>query len=152
MYAATEGKDTNWWRSIHQDRLLRFLRWQTECVKDCIGSPWMALKLAKPRQPPWRQDEPRARSQHIDGFHTDGLGRGDGTSCSRTQERPWLDPCIGDGALVAEMAELGVERDRILALDIADMEMLEPMTNWHVPRGGSISSSGLKSRAIAWTT
>ena len=50
MYAATEGKDTNWWRSIHQERLLRFFRWQTECVKDCVGSPWMALNLAKPRR------------------------------------------------------------------------------------------------------
>lgn len=49
-YAVTEGKETNWWRSIHQDRLLRFFGWQTECVKNCIGSPWMALKLAKPRR------------------------------------------------------------------------------------------------------
>lgn len=31
----------------------------------------------------------------------------------------WLDPCVGDGALVLEMAKLGVERGRILALDIA---------------------------------
>lgn len=35
------------------------------------------------------------------------------------KEGLWLDPCVGDGAIVKEMAELGVERERILALDIA---------------------------------
>lgn len=49
-YAVTEGKDTNWWRQIHQDRLLRFFKWQSQCVANCVGSPWMALKLAKPHR------------------------------------------------------------------------------------------------------
>ncbi len=49
-YAVTEGKDTNWWRGIHQDRLLRFLKWQSQCVTKCVGSPWMALKIAKPHR------------------------------------------------------------------------------------------------------
>lgn len=31
----------------------------------------------------------------------------------------WLDPCVGDGAFVVEMSTFGVERDRILAVDIA---------------------------------
>jgi hypothetical protein len=47
-HALTENKDSKWWRSIHQDRVLRFLKWQTKCVQDFDGSPWMALKQAKP--------------------------------------------------------------------------------------------------------
>ncbi|WP_185868058.1 Eco57I restriction-modification methylase domain-containing protein [Variovorax sp. DXTD-1] len=31
----------------------------------------------------------------------------------------WLDPCLGDGAFVAEMAALGIAKDHILALDIS---------------------------------
>jgi adenine-specific DNA-methyltransferase len=31
----------------------------------------------------------------------------------------WLDPCLGDGAFVAEMAAIGIAKDRILALDIS---------------------------------
>jgi adenine-specific DNA-methyltransferase len=31
----------------------------------------------------------------------------------------WLDPCVGDGAFVAEMSALGVPRERIRALDIS---------------------------------
>lgn len=37
-------------------------------------------------------------------------------------EAEWLDPCVGDGAFVAEMARLGVPLTRIRALDIS----LEP--------------------------
>jgi hypothetical protein len=48
QHALTENKDTKWWRGIHQDRLVRFFEWQTKCVQDSVGSPWMALKLAKP--------------------------------------------------------------------------------------------------------
>jgi hypothetical protein len=47
-HSLTENKHSKWWRRIHQDRLQRFLKWQTKCVQDCTGSPWMALKLAKP--------------------------------------------------------------------------------------------------------
>lgn len=36
-----------------------------------------------------------------------------------TSRSLWLDPCVGDGAFIAELAALGVRRDRILALDIA---------------------------------
>lgn len=47
-HSLTENKDSKWWRGIHQDRVLRFLKWQTKCVQDFAGSPWIALKLAKP--------------------------------------------------------------------------------------------------------
>lgn len=47
-HSLTENKHTKWWRGIHQDRVLRFLKWQAKCVQDFAGSPWMALKLAKP--------------------------------------------------------------------------------------------------------
>jgi len=49
-YALTECKGTNWWRGIHRERLLRFFKWQSECVDGCVGSPWMALKVAKPHR------------------------------------------------------------------------------------------------------
>lgn len=38
---------------------------------------------------------------------------GDAGNCA------WLDPCVGDGAFVAEMSAIGVPRERIQALDIA---------------------------------
>lgn len=47
-HSLTENKESKWWRGIHQDRVLRFLKWQTKCVQGCAGSPWMALKMAKP--------------------------------------------------------------------------------------------------------
>jgi adenine-specific DNA-methyltransferase len=36
----------------------------------------------------------------------------------RSQADLWLDPCVGDGAFVVEMAGAGIQRDRIRALDI----------------------------------
>lgn len=47
-HSLTENKDSKWWRGIQQERVLRFLKWQTKCVQDFAGSPWMALKVAKP--------------------------------------------------------------------------------------------------------
>ena len=47
-HAAAETKDSNRWRELHQDRLQRFFKWQEQCVAQCTGSPWMALKMAKP--------------------------------------------------------------------------------------------------------
>lgn len=47
-HSLTENRDSKWWRGIHQDRVLHFLKWQTKCVQDFAGSPWMALKVAKP--------------------------------------------------------------------------------------------------------
>jgi len=47
-HAVAETKETNRWRALHQDRLQRFFKWQEKCVMQCTGSPWMALKLAKP--------------------------------------------------------------------------------------------------------
>lgn len=47
-HALAENKNTKWWRGIHQERLIQFFKWQTKCVQDSAGSPWMALKLAKP--------------------------------------------------------------------------------------------------------
>lgn len=47
-HSLSPSKDSDWWKRIHQDRLLRFLKWQVKCVQDSGGSPWMALKIAKP--------------------------------------------------------------------------------------------------------
>lgn len=49
-HALSETKDTNRWRELHRERLKRFFNWQAQTVKDCVGSPWMALKLAKPHR------------------------------------------------------------------------------------------------------
>lgn len=48
--AAAESPHTHRWRSLHQKRLQRFFEWQRNCVVDdrSSGSPWMALKRAKP--------------------------------------------------------------------------------------------------------
>lgn len=47
-HSLTENRDSKWWKCVHQDRVLRFLKWQANCVQDSAGSPWMALKIAKP--------------------------------------------------------------------------------------------------------
>lgn len=48
--AAAESTYSHRWRSLHKERLQRFFEWQRKCVEDCfLGSPWMALKLAKPK-------------------------------------------------------------------------------------------------------
>ena len=47
-HALAEGRHTNRWRNLHEDRLIRFFQWQIERVRASAGSPWMALKLAKP--------------------------------------------------------------------------------------------------------
>lgn len=49
-HSLTENKDSKWWKRIHQDRVLRFLTWQARRVQEFQGSPWMALKLAKPHR------------------------------------------------------------------------------------------------------
>lgn len=36
------------WRNIHRPRLERFFRWQATSLARVEGSPWIALKLAKP--------------------------------------------------------------------------------------------------------
>lgn len=47
-HAISEHKDIKRWRKLHEDRLLRFFKWQSDCVRQTSGSPWMALKKAKP--------------------------------------------------------------------------------------------------------
>ncbi len=47
-HSLTDSKDSKWWGRLHQDRVLRFLQWQTKRVQEFGGSPWMALKLDKP--------------------------------------------------------------------------------------------------------
>ncbi|MDX9715925.1 MAG: hypothetical protein RBT67_00950 [Thauera sp.] len=47
-HSLTENKHSNQWRGLQKDRVLQFLRWQTKCVEGFAGSPWMALKIAKP--------------------------------------------------------------------------------------------------------
>lgn len=47
--AAAESPHTHRWRNLQKERLQRFFEWQRKCVQDCLlGSPWMALKHAKP--------------------------------------------------------------------------------------------------------
>lgn len=46
--ALQENQHTNRWRSLHKDRLVRFFEWQAERVTKSVGSPWIALKVAKP--------------------------------------------------------------------------------------------------------
>jgi hypothetical protein len=48
-HALAETQHTNRWRSLHQERLVRFFNWQAKRVKESVGSPWMALKIDKPR-------------------------------------------------------------------------------------------------------
>lgn len=47
-HSLIENRHSNRWRTLHQTRALNFLRWQTTRVEAFTGSPWMALKLAKP--------------------------------------------------------------------------------------------------------
>lgn len=47
--AAEDNKHTRRWHNLHKERLQRFFEWQMKCVESCLGSPWMALKLAKPQ-------------------------------------------------------------------------------------------------------
>jgi hypothetical protein len=47
-HSLADNKESKWWRGIQQARILSFLKWQTKSVQDFAGSPWMALKLAKP--------------------------------------------------------------------------------------------------------
>jgi len=48
QHSLADTTESQRWRELHKDRVLRFLRWQAKCVEDFNGSPWMALKLAKP--------------------------------------------------------------------------------------------------------
>lgn len=48
-HAVADSADAKRWRSIHEPRLRRFFQWQINRLeKTPVGSPWMALKLAKP--------------------------------------------------------------------------------------------------------
>ena len=49
-HSIAENKHSRTWKGIHHDRVIRFLKWQMKCVEDFSGSPWMALKIAKPRR------------------------------------------------------------------------------------------------------
>jgi hypothetical protein len=49
--AAAESGPMGIWRSIQRDRLQNLLAWKMERVRDCAGSPWAALKSAKPDRP-----------------------------------------------------------------------------------------------------
>lgn len=46
--SAAGGNHADRWRVIQQSRLVRFLDWQIATLKRATGSPWMALKEAKP--------------------------------------------------------------------------------------------------------
>ncbi len=50
-YAFVNGAAARTWRRIHGPRLARFLKWQADrAAEDIEGSPWMAIKIAKPRR------------------------------------------------------------------------------------------------------
>jgi len=42
--------DRPFWNGIQQQRLQNLLRWKQQQLDGCQGSPWMALKKAKPLQ------------------------------------------------------------------------------------------------------
>ncbi|MDC0721660.1 hypothetical protein [Nannocystis bainbridge] len=48
LHATSESPDIRRWRNLHGERLLRFFKWQSGCVERAAGSPWIALKKAKP--------------------------------------------------------------------------------------------------------
>ena len=48
QHAVADNRETNSWRNIHRPRLTRYFSWQERCLERSAGSPWMALKLAKP--------------------------------------------------------------------------------------------------------
>ncbi len=48
-HAAKETPEMNRWRSIQQKRLDRLFTWKQKLVRECSGSPWTAIKLAKPQ-------------------------------------------------------------------------------------------------------
>jgi hypothetical protein len=58
-HASAESKDAQTWRNIHLPRLRRFFAWQAGRLPDgLVGSPLMALKLAKPKPYMLVKDEP----------------------------------------------------------------------------------------------
>ncbi len=46
--AAKEDGAMNVWKSIQRKRLGQLLAWKQQTLADCIGSPWTAIKWAKP--------------------------------------------------------------------------------------------------------
>jgi hypothetical protein len=48
--AASESGKMQTWLSIQRQRLVQLLQWQKGIVEDSTGSPWIALKSAKPVQ------------------------------------------------------------------------------------------------------
>ncbi len=46
--AAKEGGAMDVWKSIQRRRLGQLLAWKQKKLADCIGSPWTAIKCAKP--------------------------------------------------------------------------------------------------------
>jgi len=46
--AAKEGGPRDIWKGIQRKRLLAILDWKRDLVESCMGSPWRALKCAKP--------------------------------------------------------------------------------------------------------
>jgi hypothetical protein len=47
-HAAKESDAMNRWRSIQRKRLSCLFAWKQKLVNECSGSPWTAIKLAKP--------------------------------------------------------------------------------------------------------
>jgi len=49
QHAAQETPAMQMWKSIQQKRLERLFAWKQKLVSGCSGSPWTAIKLAKPQ-------------------------------------------------------------------------------------------------------
>jgi len=47
-HAGNETNDMKRWQPIQRRRLIRLLQWQKAAVENASGSPWTALKIAKP--------------------------------------------------------------------------------------------------------
>lgn len=50
QHAAGDRDDVRYWNSIQKKRLKELLSWKLERIENCQGSPWVAMKRAKPSE------------------------------------------------------------------------------------------------------
>jgi hypothetical protein len=49
-YATSEKNDVAYWRSTQSKLLVKVLEWKRKKIIGATGSPWVALKCAKPEE------------------------------------------------------------------------------------------------------
>jgi hypothetical protein len=49
-HVSADRDDVRHWRSTQEDTLIRVLEWKAQKIRTGIGSPWIALKRAKPEE------------------------------------------------------------------------------------------------------